>query len=178
MSQFAIHRPSPLRRRLLLATGGLVLATPALRFSRAEDIVEIAMAGTATGSHVWFRPRGLYLRPGQGVRWVNKDAGNVHTTTAYHPDNGKALRIPQNAQSWDSGYLMPDQSFELIFEVPGVYDYYCKPHEQAGMVGRIVVGDVDAQAQARALTDAGLPEAALAQLAVPADIIARGRIDD
>ena len=24
--------------------------------------------------------------------------------------------------------------------VPGVYDYYCMPHEAVGMVGRIVVG--------------------------------------
>jgi hypothetical protein len=24
--------------------------------------------------------------------------------------------------------------------VPGVYDYFCAPHEAAGMVGRIVVG--------------------------------------
>ncbi|MGZ3579256.1 MAG: plastocyanin/azurin family copper-binding protein, partial [Syntrophales bacterium] len=23
---------------------------------------------------------------------------------------------------------------------PGVYDYYCMPHEEAGMVGRIIVG--------------------------------------
>src|SRR5690606_42039096 len=56
-----------------------------------------SMAGTSTGSEVWFRPRGLRLRPGQAVRWVNRDAGNVHTATAYHPDNGKPLRMPPGA---------------------------------------------------------------------------------
>ena len=33
----------------------------------------------------------------------------------------------------------PGQSFEHRLDVPGVYDYYCIPHEMAGMVGRIVV---------------------------------------
>ena len=28
----------------------------------------------------------------------------------------------------------------MTFTVEGVYDYYCVPHEHAGMVGRIVVG--------------------------------------
>ena len=30
---------------------------------------------------------------------------------------------------------------EHTFTIPGVYDYLCMPHEAAGMVGRIVVGD-------------------------------------
>jgi hypothetical protein len=28
-----------------------------------------------------------------------------------------------------------------VFQHEGVYDYFCKPHEAAGMVGRIVVGN-------------------------------------
>lgn len=32
-------------------------------------------------------------------------------------------------------------TFERVFAVPGVYDYFCKPHELAGMAGRIVVGE-------------------------------------
>ncbi len=33
--------------------------------------------------------------------------------------------------------------FDVTLTVQGVYDYYCMPHEQAGMVGRIVVGRPD-----------------------------------
>ena len=67
---------------------------------------------------------------------------NVHTPTAYHPANdGHALRIPKAAEPWDSGYLVePGDRFEVTLTVPGVYDYFCAPHEAAGMVGRIIVG--------------------------------------
>jgi hypothetical protein len=73
------------------------------------------------------------------VRWIC-DA-NVHTTTAYHPANDRhSLRIPKAARPWDSSFLMPGQAFALRLTEPGVYDYFCAPHEMAGMVGRIILG--------------------------------------
>jgi len=39
--------------------------------------------------------------------------------------------------------LQPGEHFDLTLSVPGVYDYFCAPHEQAGMVGRLVVGAHD-----------------------------------
>jgi plastocyanin len=51
------------------------------------------------------------------------------------------LRIPIAAQPWSSGYLLPKQGFAVTLTVEGVYDYFCIPHEHAGMVGRIVVGE-------------------------------------
>ena len=57
------------------------------------------------------------------VQWTNKDAGNSHTTTAYHPDNeDRPLRIPAGADPWNSDYLLPDQSFSVVLIEPGVYD--------------------------------------------------------
>jgi plastocyanin len=74
------------------------------------------------------------------VRWVVE--ANVHTATAYHPANGgRPLRIPEGAAPWDTGYLVePGQTFEVALTAEGVYDYFCAPHEVAGMVGRIIVG--------------------------------------
>jgi hypothetical protein len=68
--------------------------------------------------------------------------GNPHTTTAYHPRNANhSLRIPQGAEPWDSGFLInPGDRFEVTLTAEGVYDYFCLPHEAAGMVGRLVVG--------------------------------------
>ena len=36
---------------------------------------------------------------------------------------------------------MPEKSFETTLNPPGVYDYFCIPHEHAGMVGRLVVAE-------------------------------------
>lgn len=152
----------PRRRLLLSAGGGLLLSAVLLQRAHATDEIEIALSGTPSGSDVWFRPRGLLIQPGQAVRWVNREAGNVHTTTAYHPDNGKPLRIPKDATAWNSDYLLPNESFAMVFEKPGVYDYFCIPHEHAGMVGRIVVGQADASIRPYADTDTLLPAAAVA----------------
>ena len=135
---------SGLTRRAALRAGGLLLAglgVPAVvRPARAEGVVEIRLSSDVLGAQVWFDPIGVLIEPGQTVRWVNE--ANVHTSTAYHPANdGHALRIPEAAEPWDSGYLIePGDDFEVTLTVPGVYDYFCAPHEMAGMVGRIIVG--------------------------------------
>jgi len=128
-------------RRTFLMTGGLTLAgLTAPRVARAAPVVEIQMRASARGEDVWFDPIGLWVPPGQTVRWALQH--DVHTTTAYHPMNDQhSLRIPEDAEPWNSGFLVkPGARFEVTFTVEGVYDYYCLPHEEAGMVGRIVVG--------------------------------------
>ena len=85
------------------------------------------------------------IAPGDTVRWVQ--LSGFHSIAAYHPSNDNhELRIPVSAKPWDSGVLLAEDptraaTFEHVFTVQGVYDYFCKPHERAGMVGRIVVGD-------------------------------------
>lgn len=88
----------------------------------------------------YFDPKGLAVEPGTTVRFVN--ASGTHGTTAYHPEHGGPLRIPEEAEPWDSAiYSEPDRSFEVTFDVEGVYDHYCPPHESMGMVGRLIVGE-------------------------------------
>ncbi len=139
-------------RREFLKVGGLVLAGPGAfsqhpavaRFLRvirtpgAPAVIE--MRSDVAGSRVWFDPIGLFVEPGTTVRWVVRES--VHTTTAYHPENDHhPLRIPETAAAWNSGFLLnPGDHFDVTLTVAGVYDYYCMPHEAAGMVGRIVVG--------------------------------------
>jgi plastocyanin len=129
------------RRRALLA-GGLLLAGWALsKNSRAaERLVEVRLQSDTLGTTVGFDPIGLHVPPGTTVRWVVE--ANVHTVTAYHPRNDKhSLRIPPMAEPFDSGFLInPGNAFELRLTHEGVYDYFCLPHEGAGMVGRIIVG--------------------------------------
>lgn len=165
-------------RRQVLQVGGGLLAALLLRPlpALAAGTVEIVMQGTPDGSLVWFDPVGILVQPGQTIRWTNRDPGNSHTATSYHPDLfDRPRRIPEGATPWDSDYLLPGESFSLTLSVPGVYDYYCVPHEHAGMVGRIVVGTPGADDHAN--SGAGLtevPQIALAGFPAVAAIIAAG----
>lgn len=164
------------RRDIMRIGGGFLAALPlGTQVTWGAEPVDVTMSGNANGSRVWFEPVGLLIRPGQTVRWTNKDAGNAHTSTAYHPDNERySLRIPAGADSWNSDYLLPDKSFSLVLSVPGVYDYFCVPHEHAGMVGRIVVSDGSQPVSEP--TAGGIPEQIERVFPRVKDIIRAGRV--
>jgi plastocyanin len=130
------------RRMLLKACLASAAALCAAATASAATI-EIKLVQTPSGK-TYFDPAGAHIAPGDTVRWIQ--ISGFHSITAYHPSNGNhELRIPASAKPWDSDILLgayPKRGavFELVFAVPGVYDYFCKPHEMAGMVGRIVVG--------------------------------------
>lgn len=99
-----------------------------------------------------FEPDRLVIAPGDTVRWEVENG--VHNTVAFHPgdehaahhdDSGTAderpLRIPPEAKPWESEHLRtPGEAYEYTFTVEGVYNYFCHPHLEDGMVGVIVVG--------------------------------------
>ncbi|MRX50007.1 hypothetical protein GI374_05985 [Paracoccus sp. S-4012] len=170
------------RRGLLaLASGGvaaLALRTrpAAAHGAAAHGPVLIEMRGSARGEHVGFAPLGLAVAPGALLRFVNRDASNSHTATTYHPSLfDRQRRIPAAAAPWDSGLLLPEESFEVTLEAAGVYDCYCQPHEMAGMVLRLVVGRPgDPGWEGAAPPSDDLPEAALAALPSVEAILADG----
>jgi plastocyanin len=166
-------------RRTILGLGGGAAAVLAIApsASPADDIVEIAMQGREDGSKVWFDPIGILIKPGQTVRWTNHNPGNSHTTTAYNPANfDRPLRMPKEAKPWNSDFLLPNESFSITLTVEGVYDYYCIPHEHAGMVGRIVVGRPDADDWTKSADAGDLPEAALKAFPDVDEILAKGAV--
>jgi plastocyanin len=149
----ADQRPILRRRSLVKATGGLVGLAALPGFGLAQSTGQTETPGQrpsdkrigmlATGSGQTF-----YTVP---IRWVAQGTTVVwelvqgfHSTTAYAEANDKPHRIPDDASGWDSGVLSePGTTFERTFNVPGVYDYHCTPHEGFGMVGRLVVGSPD-----------------------------------
>lgn len=167
------------RRSMMALGGGSLVFLAAARLTVAAGPLLVEMRGTARGERVWFTPVGLALEPGTTVRFVNRDRVNSHTATAYHPDNfGRPLRIPPEAGPWDSGFLLPNETFEVTLHQPGVYDFYCIPHEMAGMAGRFVVGrPTDAGWVGAAGSSGDLPEAALRAFPDVGDILAAGRIE-
>ena len=108
-----------------------------------ENIIDIRIVNTYRIGRWYFDPVGVYLKPGQKVRWIcTKWGGSV---TAFHPSHlNHELRIPQSAEPFDSGRLIqgvtPRARFEWVFEEEGTYDYFSRHHENLGAVGRIVVG--------------------------------------
>jgi plastocyanin len=121
----------------------LIALVVSLETGNGQKAIEVKMIASATGN-VYFDPIGIHIEPGDTVRWVQ--INGYHSTTAYHPENDNhELRIPEHAAPWNSDimigqYPAPGSVFEQKFTVEGVYDYFCRPHEQAGMVGRIIVG--------------------------------------
>jgi plastocyanin len=96
-----------------------------------------------------FDPDRLTIAPGDTVVWEN--VGSVgHSVTAYQEE------IPDDADYFASGGFDAEQaardaypegdvpggeSYEHTFEVEGEYGYFCIPHESAGMVAGLTVGE-------------------------------------
>lgn len=97
-----------------------------------------------------FEPARLEVSVEETVVWRNTNS-RAHTVTAYES------RIPDGAEYFASGGYGSEQeardafvdsfggaipsrgTYEHTFTVPGQYDYFCIPHERAGMVGSVVV---------------------------------------
>jgi plastocyanin len=96
-----------------------------------------------------FDPASLTVAPGDTVVW--ETVGSVgHSVTAYED------RIPEEAEyfasgrfddegtarnSYPEGDVGAGETFEHTFETEGEYEYFCVPHESAGMVGSVTVGE-------------------------------------
>ncbi len=118
-----------MRRLLYLAALSLVAAlifAPAA-FGQGQTV-------TVSMEDNFFAPANITVEPGTTVTWV-QNGENPHTTTSYDG-------------LWDSG-LLPGgsgQTFSFTFNEPGVYEYFCIPHEDLGMVGSVTVTEGDAAA--------------------------------
>ena len=124
---------------VVLALAAVMLAgTAAAQTTHEVDLVIEPVEGVPV-PQFYFEPAGLYVEPGDTVRFLA--VSPHHTVTAYHPLQGKPLRVPEGVEPFSSPMIPVGQSWEYTFTVPGVYDVWCGPHEQYGMVMRIVVGE-------------------------------------
>ncbi len=108
-------RPQPLTRLVavsLLVVAAMCVARPAHAASN-----EVAIASFS------YRPMDVRIAVGDMVEWTNLDA-TVHTVTASRGE-------------FSSGSMRRGQKFSARFTVPGVYPYFCEPHEY--MTGTVSV---------------------------------------
>jgi plastocyanin len=135
------------RRAFLTATAGVTAVSLAGCIGTLGKPVEYDIGMSAND----FLPEDDFEpRVGDRVRWRNTGM-RTHTVTAY--ESG----IPENADYFASGGFESEKAardawlergggaihsghtFEYTFEVPGTYNYFCIPHEPAGMVDQFTV---------------------------------------
>jgi len=96
-----------------------VTATPASATSADDKTVVVQL-----GEH-FFDPSSITVKVGTTVIWRN----NGQQTHDIHARDG----------SFDSPLLNPGNTFTFTFTKPGLYPYYCIPHEGDGMIGQVEV---------------------------------------
>jgi plastocyanin len=89
-----------------------------------------------------FDPPVLSIRVGDQVTFVN-NAGFPHNVVL---DEDRLPDGAYNSYSYHTGALThedylnaPGESFTAKFDLPGVYHYYCEPHQGAGMTAQVIV---------------------------------------
>jgi plastocyanin len=127
------------------------------------DYTVVNGAGGNRASVLRFLPVDLTVKPGDSVTWLGNDPHEIHTVTFYDPA-GKVpdFIVPQPQPSgpsklvvphakpendtevdskdlYNSGLLLPGQSYTFTFPKPGVYTYVCVIHAPQQMFGTITV---------------------------------------
>ena len=121
------------RRDGLKLMGATALAAGPLKAmaeAHGDNVVQM-LNQNEEGERQVFDPPVIMIDEGGSVLFQATDRG--------HNSEANEDMIPEGAEPW-SGAINED--IEVEFTVPGVYGYYCTPHQSAGMVGLVLVGDV------------------------------------
>ncbi len=87
-----------------------------------------------------FKPARITVKRGTRIVWKNVgDVAHTITTVRAKATNKAYARVPQGVRAWDSGFVAGGDSYSRVLRVPGIYRYFCIPHEGARMIGTIVV---------------------------------------
>lgn len=140
MSRNALSR----RGFLQAAIGSATVITSTSVTAAAQETTTIDMT-----DNLVFDPEEIQISPGTTVTWEN--VGSIgHSVTAYEDE------IPDDAEYFASGgfdsesaarnaYPEGDvaggETYEYTFETEGEYGYFCIPHESAGMIGTVIIGE-------------------------------------
>ena len=121
------------RITLKTAAAALCLAAVPVLAQEADAVVE--MSGDLA-----FQPANLTIEAGERVEWRNvSDLPHTVTADVQKAADASHVALPEGAESFDSGFIQAGGSYSRTFDVPGVYRYFCIPHEGAGMVATLTV---------------------------------------
>jgi plastocyanin len=123
---------------LRTASALLIVATPLAQSATAGDEPGATVRMTVDKK---FLPAKVTIRVGQTVEWIADDPGHQHsiTTDPSKVKDHSLAQVPRGAKPFTFRLIDPGKSFRYRFTVPGTYKYVCPPHEEANMVGEVVV---------------------------------------
>lgn len=130
-----------MRAVVLLVVAAAALAAAAAGAPRAQTPeATLAPVTIRMTDGLQFRPARVTVKRGTRVTWTNA-GGVAHTITTVRAKatNKAYARVPAGARAWDSGFVGGGKSYSRVLSAPGVYRYFCIPHEGAKMIGTIVV---------------------------------------
>ena len=117
--------------KLLGATALVTAPIKAFAESHGGNVVKMLNKATEGKERQVFEPAVIQINVGDAVLFEATDRG--------HNSASNADMLPEGAAEW-KGKIGKD--IEVTFDTPGVYGYHCTPHQSAGMVGLVLVGDV------------------------------------
>jgi plastocyanin len=83
-----------------------------------------------------FVPNSITVKSGEKIDFVN-NAGFPHNVV--FDEDGIPGGVSADAISHEDYLNAPGQTVSNTFDTPGEYNYYCEPHQGAGMQGKIIV---------------------------------------
>ncbi|WP_413717491.1 pseudoazurin [Silicimonas sp. MF1-12-2] len=122
------------RRNSLKLMGATALAASPLQAiagAHGGAMVEMLNKAPESNERQVFHPPVLQVEPGTTVMFKATDRG--------HNSEANKDMIPDGVEVW-KGKIGED--IEVTFDAPGLYGYHCTPHQSAGMVGLVLVGEV------------------------------------
>ena len=92
--------------------------------------VEVEMLNKQDKERMVYSQKIVRVNVGEKVIWKATSKGhNVEFIKGGVPEGVKKFKSKTNKDA------------EFIFDVPGIYAYWCTPHKTMGMIGFIIVGD-------------------------------------
>jgi plastocyanin len=125
-----MKRISSLSRSLSLAfcAVALVIGSFFMAVSPAAAETYTVKMGADSGM-LAFDPSTVTIKAGDTVKWSNNKL----------PPHNIMFEGDAANKSHDQLMFSPGESYEVTFDTPGTYSYYCSPHRGAGMAGKVIV---------------------------------------
>lgn len=96
--------------------------------ARGQDELRVTVGAKGANGYYYFGPAAVAVSPGTSVIWEWNGKGGTHN-------------VVSSSGAFTSGQLVDEKGHTFVNEFvnPGVYRYFCSPHQSLGMKGAVFV---------------------------------------